>query len=49
MSGTLIAEKDGKTIATVDVPEFKINSTENSDGTSIIYICRRGEGLVLPT
>ena len=49
VSGTLIAEKDGKTIATVDVPEFKINSTENSDGTSIIYICRRGEGLMLPT
>lgn len=49
VSGTLIAEKDGKTLATVDVPEFKINSTENSDGTSIIYICRRGEGLMLPT
>ena len=28
VSGTLIAEKDGKTLATVDVPEFKINSTE---------------------
>lgn len=49
VSGTLIAEKNGQPLATVEVPEFKINSTENSDGNTYVYICRTSDGLALPT
>lgn len=49
VSGTLIAEKNGQRLATVDVPTFKINSAEINNGLTHVYICRTAEGLNIPT
>lgn len=48
VSGKLIAMKDGRKIATVDVPEFTVHSADVNDGVTHAYICRTVDGLEVP-
>ena len=48
VGGTLIAEKDGQRLATVDVSAFKVNSAEINNGLTHVYICRTTDGLNIP-
>ena len=48
VSGKLIAVKNGQKIATVDVPEFTINSASTNEGNTQVYICSKPAELSIP-
>lgn len=49
VSGKLIAVKNGQEIAAVDVPEFTIRPVEESNGQTLVYICRSSDNMAIPT
>lgn len=48
VSGKLVAMKNGRQIATVDVPEFTIHTADINHGNTLVYICRTTDGLEIP-